>query len=272
MLGSAVLDSLVGRTVTALDRDALDITDAAAVRRAVAGHDVVVNCAGWTAVDDAEADEAAAYAVNALGPAHLARACAASGAGMVHVSTDYVFSGDASLPYAEDAEPGPRSAYGRTKLAGEWAVRAELGDAAWILRTAWLYGDGGTNFVATVRRLMVERDTIDVVDDQHGQPTSAADLAHRIVELVEVGAPGGIYHATNAGGTTWCGLARRVFERCGADPARVHPSTTELFPRPAPRPAWSVLGHAGWARAGLAPMRPWAEALDDYLGPAPAAS
>jgi dTDP-4-dehydrorhamnose reductase len=265
LLGRAVVEALAGRDVVALDRTALDITDATAVVEAVAGRDVVVNCAAWTAVDDAEAHEAAAYAVNALGPQRLGRACAGAGAGLVHVSTDYVFSGDAALPYAEDAEPAPRSAYGRTKLAGEWAVRAELGDAAWIVRSAWLYGDGGASFVSTMRRLMGERETVDVVDDQHGQPTWSVDLARRIVEMVEVGAPGGIYHATSSGGTTWCGLARRVFERSGADPARVRPTTTDRFPRPAPRPAWSVLGHAGWSRAGLPPMRSWSEALDDYL-------
>jgi dTDP-4-dehydrorhamnose reductase len=265
LLGRAVVAALPGREVTALDRAGLDITDARAARAAVAGHDVVVNCAGWTAVDDAESHEAAAYAVNALGVANLARSCARAGSRLVHVSTDYVFAGDASLPYAEDADPAPRSAYGRTKLAGEWAVRAELGDRAWVVRSAWLYGEGGPDFVATMRRLMAERETVDVVDDQHGQPTSAADLARRLVDLVEVGAPGGIYHGTNAGGTTWCGLARRVFERSGADPARVRPTTTAAFPRPAQRPAWSVLGHDAWASAGLPPMRPWAEALDDFL-------
>jgi dTDP-4-dehydrorhamnose reductase len=265
LLGRAVVAELEGRDVVALDRAALDITDADVVRAAVAGRDVVVNCAGWTAVDDAEQHEAAAYAVNALGPAHLARACASAGAGLVHVSTDYVFSGEASMPYAEDAAPAPRSAYGRTKLAGEWAVRAELGDDAWVVRSAWLYGDGGPSFVSTMLRLMREQETVEVVDDQHGQPTWVVDLARRLVELVDVQAPGGIYHATSSGGTTWCGLARRVFERSGADPARVRPTTTDRFPRPAPRPAWSVLGHAGWSRAGLPPMRAWSEALDDYL-------
>ncbi len=265
MLGRAVVDELDRRTFTALDRASFDVTDAGAVRSAVAGHDVVVNCAAWTAVDDAESHEAAAYAVNAIGPANLARACAASGARLVQVSTDYVFAGDATAPYAEDADPAPRSAYGRTKLAGEWAVRAELGDRAWIVRTAWLYGHGGPNFVATMLRLMGERDTVDVVDDQQGQPTSSTDLARRLVELVEAGAPGGTYHGTNAGSTTWFGLARRVFELAGADPSRVRPTTTDRFPRPAPRPAWSVLGHDGWARAGLPAMRSWTAALDDYL-------
>ena len=187
----------------------------------------------------------------------------------MHVSTDYVFAGDASLPYPEDADrPRGRRTAGPSSRGSGRCARSS-GDRAWVVRTAWLYGEGGPNFVATMRRLMAERETVDVVDDQHGQPTSAADLARRIVELVEVGAPGGIYHGTNAGGTTWCGLARRVFERSGADPARVRPTTTAAFPRPAQRPAWSVLGHDAWAGAGLPPMRPWAEALDEFLDRTP---
>lgn len=266
MLGRDLVAALEGRPVTAANRAALDVTDPTATLAAVAGHDVVVNCAAWTAVDDAETHEAAAYAVNAVGAANLARACAATGASLVQISTDYVFPGDATEPYAEDAPTAPRSAYGRTKLAGEWAVRALLPDGSWVVRTAWLYGEHGPSFVATMRRLMAERDTLDVVDDQHGQPTWTRDLAAQVVALVDAGAPAGTYHGTNAGGTTWCGLARRVFERSGADPSRVHATTTDAFPRPAPRPAWSVLGHDGWARAGLAPMRPWQQALDEYLG------
>jgi dTDP-4-dehydrorhamnose reductase len=265
MLGRDVLDTLAGRDVTALDRAALDIADPAAASAAIDGYDVVVNCAAWTAVDDAETQEAAAFAVNAGGAANLARACAASGAWLVQVSTDYVFSGDATSAYAEDAPTAPRSAYGRTKLAGEWAVRAELPDRSWVLRTAWLYGHHGPNFVSTMRRLMVERETLDVVDDQHGQPTWTRDLAERIAALADVAAPAGIYHATSSGTTTWCGLARRVFELSGADPERVYATTTDRFPRPAPRPAWSVLGHERWAMAGLAPMRFWDDALSEFL-------
>ena len=265
MLGHDLLRTLAGREVTALDRAALDITDAEAVRVAVEGHDVVVNCAAWTAVDDAETHEAAAFAVNAVGPAHLSRACRELGAGLVQVSTDYVFAGDATTPYAEDAPTAPRSAYGRTKLAGEWAVRAALPDRSWIVRTAWLYGEHGPSFVATMRRLMGERDTLDVVDDQQGQPTWTRDLAAQVVSLVDADAPAGIYHGTSAGSTTWCGLARRVFELSGADPDRVLATTTDRFPRPAPRPAWSVLGHDGWLTAGLAPLRPWDEALAEFL-------
>jgi dTDP-4-dehydrorhamnose reductase len=282
MLGRDVVSALAeagvpDERVTALGRAELDVTDPAAVAAAVGGaagrDDVVVNCAAWTAVDDAETHEAAAFAVNALGPANLARACAAAGARLVHVSTDYVFSGDLSgdvgadsaggdpAPYREDDPVAPRSAYGRTKAAGEWAVRALLPDDHWILRTAWLYGEHGPSFVRTMARLEAEREVVDVVDDQTGQPTWSLDVARRIVETVTAGAPPGTYHATNVGRTTWYGLARAVFTLLGADPGRVRPTTSAAYSRPAPRPAWSVLGHDAWARTGLPPLRPWEDAL-----------
>lgn len=261
MLGTEVMSALVNRNVQGLDLPDIDITDPMSVQRALAGVDVVVNCAAYTAVDDAETNERIAFLVNAVGPANLARQCAERDAKLVQISTDYVFDGAAEQPYSEMVPPSPKSAYGRTKLAGEWAVRAELPHASYILRTAWLYGAAGPNFAATMARLEGERDTVSVVDDQFGQPTWARDLAQRIVETVDVDAPAGIYHATNAGQTSWFGFARRVFELAGADPDRVQPTTTEAFPRPAPRPANSVLSHSGWERAGLRPMRPWDEAL-----------
>ncbi|TDE15912.1 dTDP-4-dehydrorhamnose reductase [Jiangella asiatica] len=262
MLGHDLVTLLTERDmkVTAARRDQLDVTDAAAVDDAVSGHDVVVNAAAWTDVDAAESDETAAFAVNGTAPGLLAAACARHGARLVHVSTDYVFDGQASEPYPEDAPTAPRSAYGRTKLAGERAVLSGLPDAV-VVRTAWLYGQHGRNFVATMARLAASRDHVDVVDDQRGQPTWSHDLAQRVVELIDAGAPGGAYHATNSGSTTWFGLARAVFTHLGLDPSRVRPTTTEAFPRPAPRPAYSVLGHDGWARAGLGPMRPWEDAL-----------
>ena len=198
----------------------------------------------------------------------LARACALAGARLVHVSTDYVFGGPPAVdadappePHAEDDPVAPRSAYGRTKAAGEWAVRAELPGRHWILRTAWLYGEHGASFVRTMARLEAERDVVEVVDDQHGQPTWTWDVAERIRALVEVDAPSGIYHATSSGRTTWHGLASAVFELLGADPARVRRTTSDAFVRPAPRPAWSVLGHHGWRRAGLEPLPSWEDSL-----------
>jgi dTDP-4-dehydrorhamnose reductase len=261
MLGHDLLEVLAGTDVRGLARAELDVTDEPAVAAAVAGTDVVVNTAAWTDVDGAEEDEEAATRVNGTGPAVLAAACRSAGARLVHVSTDYVFDGRASSPYAEDAPMAPRSAYGRSKAAGEHAVRDLLPDSAYVVRTAWLYGQHGGSFPRTMIRLAGERDTLDVVDDQRGQPTWTRDLAGQIVALVEAGAPAGTYHGTSTGETTWCGFARAVFEELGADPARVHPTTTDKFPRPAPRPAYSVLGHAAWERAGIPPIRPWREAL-----------
>ncbi|WP_370246360.1 dTDP-4-dehydrorhamnose reductase [Jiangella sp. DSM 45060] len=261
MLGRDVATVLDDAEVTALGRAQLDITDADAADDAVRGHDVVVNAAAWTDVDGAETAEAAATAVNGAGPANLAAACARHGARLVHVSTDYVFDGAATSPYPEDAPTAPRSAYGRSKLAGERAVLSALPGAGYVVRTAWLYGEHGGNFVKTMARLAADRDTLDVVDDQRGQPTWSMDVARSIAGLVRADAPAGVYHATNSGETTWFGLARAVFAHLGLDPSRVRPTTTDKFPRPAPRPAYSVLGHDGWARAGLAPPRPWDEAL-----------
>ena len=264
-LGSELQRVLAGgaAVVVAPDAAELDITDAAAVHAVVMDvrPDVLVSCAAYTAVDDAETDVEAATALNADAPRHLALACAEVGARMLQVSTDYVFAGDAHEPYAEDAETGPRTVYGRTKLAGENAVLGVLPESAYVVRTAWLYGSGGSNFVRTMLRLAEHRPTLDVVDDQWGQPTSARDLAERIVELVRCDGPPGIYHGTNAGATTWNGFAREVFRLSGLDPERIRPTTSDAFVRPAPRPAYSVLGHDRWAFAGLGPMRPWQDAL-----------
>ena len=182
----------------------------------------------------------------------------------MQVSTDYVFAGDARSPYDESAAQAPRSAYGRTKAAGEWAVTA-LCPRSWVVRTAWLYGGGGPNFVSTMGRLAAERETLEVVDDQRGQPTWTVDVARAVERLVTGSAPYGTYHATSAGETTWYGLAREVFAGLGLDPDRVRPTTTAAFPRPAPRPAYSVLGHEAWRRAGLAPLRDWRPALAEAL-------
>ncbi|GHF52682.1 NAD(P)-dependent oxidoreductase [Streptomyces mashuensis] len=282
-LGRAVTARLsgLGADVVALARDGLDITDGRAVDEAVGAvrPGVVVNCAAWTAVDDAEAREEAAARVNADGPRHLAAACAAAGSRLVHVSTDYVFdgAGRAGVPYDEDDAPGPRTAYGRTKLAGEHAVLTGLPDAAAVVRTAWLYGEdahgtGPTGFVGTMARIATgERRTVEVVDDQHGQPTWAPDAAERIVALGALpGAPArGVFHATGGGATTWYALAREVFRLVGADPARVLPIGSERLTRPARRPEWSVLGHRRWPEAGLPPMRHWSEALTEALTAAP---
>ncbi|WP_036567996.1 dTDP-4-dehydrorhamnose reductase [Nocardia sp. BMG51109] len=265
-LGRAVLDSAPG--AIGLGRRDLDITDPAAVRAALRPGDVVLNCAAYTAVDAAESDPATAFAGNETGPAVLAEACAAVGAGLVHVSTDYVFDGTADRPY-EPADPtGPTSVYGRSKLAGERAVR-RLAPAAHIVRTAWVYtGDHG-DFVATMRRLERTRDTVTVVDDQIGSPTFAPDLAAGLLELVSRSAAGAalppILHATNGGRASWFEVARAVFAGVGADPARVRPCTSDEYPSPVRRPAYSVLSNRTWADAGLTPLRDWRAALEEAL-------
>jgi dTDP-4-dehydrorhamnose reductase len=183
----------------------------------------------------------------------------------VHISTDYVFPGDADTPYSEDATPRPRSAYGRTKLAGEQSVLTTMPERGYVIRTAWLYGVHGANFVKTMLALEETKPRISVVDDQRGQPTWSRDLAAQIVALVDSRAPAGIYHGTSSGETTWFGFTREIYRLIGADPDRVQPTTTEAFPRPAPRPAYSVLDHGRWALVGLTPIRDWREALAEAL-------
>jgi dTDP-4-dehydrorhamnose reductase/4-ketoreductase len=272
MLGRDLVGELTGRGehVVGLDHAALDITRPEALDRALAEHrpDTVVNCAAYTAVDDAETDEARALEINGDGPRLLARACATHDARLVHVSTDYVFSGDArTTPYFEDHPTAPRTAYGRTKLAGERAVLEELPDTCAVVRTAWLYGVHGSNFVRTMTGLEARRDTVDVVVDQRGQPTWSADVAERIADLGPRLGHGvsGVFHATNSGEATWYDLAREVFLLVGAEPDRVHPTTSAAFPRPAPRPAYSALGHNRWREIGLEPMRDWKSALHEAL-------
>jgi dTDP-4-dehydrorhamnose reductase len=278
MLGRDLTDLLQarGEEFTALARVDLDITDPAAVAKAVSvvKPDVVVNCAAWTAVDAAEEHEEAAFAINAGGAVNLAAACASVGALLVHPSTDYVFDGHASAPYAEDAPTAPSGAYGRTKLAGEQAVRAALPDASYIVRTAWLYGAHGKNFVKTMLRLARNGTSPGVVADQHGQPTWTADVAGQIYALIDNAAPAGTYHATSSGQTTWFGFAEEVFtlyqgqgqgQNQDEDPERLRltprPITTADYPTPAKRPAYSVLGHDAWHAAGISPISDWRDAL-----------
>jgi dTDP-4-dehydrorhamnose reductase len=261
-----------GVEYTALTRAELDLTDPEAVKAAVSGYDVVANAAAWTDVDGAEANEAAASAINGAAVRNLAAACSDSGARLLQISTDYVFPGDAAEPIAEDAPTAPINAYGRSKLIGEQAVLELLPDSGYVVRTAWLYGKHGKNFVATILNAAGQREFLDVVEDQQGQPTSTLALARQLLALGRAAyagrAPAGVYHGTCSGRTTWFGLARAAFELTGLDPERVRPTTSDKFVRPAPRPAFSVLGHDRWAAAGLEPMPDWREALGEYLTPA----
>jgi dTDP-4-dehydrorhamnose reductase len=254
-----------GRNVLALASSQWDITDPAAAERIVKSGDVVINCAAYTDVDGAESDESGAYAVNAAGPEHIARACARAGARLIHVSTDYVFNGDFGSaeprPYEPSDETAPQGVYARSKLAGEVAVLAALPEAV-VVRTAWVYTGGtGKDFVAVMRRLATGDGPVDVVDDQTGSPTYAADLAVALLQVADDHVPGPILHAANEGVVSRFEQARAVFDECGADPARVRPVSSARFPRPAPRPSYSALSSRQSVAAGLTPLRPWRAAL-----------
>lgn len=278
------LAEAAGVPVTGATSAELDITDAAAVDAAAAelaaaaagsgARGVIVNCAAYTAVDAAETDSERAYAVNRTGPENLAKAAAAAGLGLIHVSTDYVFPGDADTPYTPDDATGPKGVYGASKLAGEQAVLAADPDAH-VIRTAWVYGAGGKNFVKTMVRLSETHPQITVVADQVGSPTWTVDLATGLLELARADAagtvPGGVLHATGGGQTSWHGFAQAIFAEVGADPERVRPISTADYPTPAARPAYSVLSPDAWAAAGLTPLRGWREALTEAFaqdGPA----
>ena len=261
MLGRDVVAAAgdAGHEVAALARADLDITDADAVSSAVrdARPDAVINCAAWTDVDGAEADEASATAVNGAGAANLA--AAAGDALVVHVSTDYVFDGAASEPYPEDAATGPGSAYGRSKLAGEQAVARAAGRAA-IVRSSWLFGPHGRNFVDTMRRLGAERDELAVVDDQIGCPTYTGHLAPALVAIAEQGTTG-VLHVAGSGRCSWFDLAVATFEETGLR-CDVRRQSTADAGRPAPRPAFSALAST---RADAPVLPPWREGLRAHL-------
>ena len=249
-------------TVLAVDRRDLDMTDLAGLAGFVERHrpQLVINCAAYTDVDAAESDEEACWLVNAQAPGVLARSTADLGGRIIQISTDYVFDGSNNEAYRENAPVSGLGVYGRSKAAGERAVMAEAPNAATILRTAWLYAPGRRNFVTTVLRMAGSGHPLRIVDDQVGQPTYAHDVAERIVSMVAAGVAPGIYHATNSGRTTWHGFATEILRLWGYDNA-VEPIATSEFPRVAPRPAHSVLGHAGWRATGLPELRDWREAL-----------
>lgn len=248
-------------------RAQLDITNASAVDDAIRQHrpDVVVNAAAYTAVDAAESDEATALTINRDGPANLARALAHHGGRLIHVSTDYVFDGGADRPYAPDDPPNPQTAYGRTKLAGELAVEDLLPARTVIVRTAWVYGGPGRNFVDTMRRLVHERDLVDVVADQIGSPTYVGDLAAALVCVGNSSVHRGTFHYVNSGRASWADLARATFHLLGADPGRVRNIATSDLDLRAPRPRWSVLSTAEWEAAQLPAPRSWMAGLSQHL-------
>ena len=227
---------------------------------------VVLNAAAWTNVDLAESQEGEAFLINAHGPKLLAEACAKFDAKFVHLSTDYVFSGISNAPWSETSEVAPVSAYGRTKAAGERAVLDIYPSGSYVVRTAWLYSPWGKNFVKTLLKLALDGSgSIEVVNDQVGQPTSASDLAQQIQQMIVQNVSPGIYHGTNSGQATWFELAQKIFELAQVDCERVVAVNSSRFPRPAKRPAYSVLGHNHWVQVGLNPMQPWQGALMDVF-------
>lgn len=258
----------VAADLTVLGRDAADLSDPDAARRAIAAHapDAVINAAAWTAVDKAEESEAAAHALNAEAPRAMAEACAARSIPFLHVSTDYVFDGSGTRPWREADPVAPLGAYGRTKLAGEAAVRAAGGHWA-ILRTAWVFSAHGGNFVKTMLRLSETRDRLDIVADQVGCPTPAADIAAALLTMadrMQRGQPGGVYHFAGQPPVSWADFARAIFEGAGRA-VTVADIPTADYPTPARRPLNSRLDCAAIARDFGIPAPDWRAGLDTVL-------
>jgi dTDP-4-dehydrorhamnose reductase len=264
MLGQAVVAAAqrLGHDVRGVTHSELDITDAVALHHAVARRrpDAIINCAAFTDVDGAETAPLVAFAVNGRGAGNVADAAKRVGASIVHVSTDYVFDGSKSEPWLESDPVSPLGAYGRSKMTGERAV-AGGNPAHTIVRTSWLFGTGGRNFVDTMLALGVEREEVSVVTDQIGCPTWTGHLAGALVELAERPEETGIHHIAGAGSCSWYELAIELFDRAAID-CRVLPTTTAEFPRPARRPAYSVLGSE---RAEPLVLPAWQEGVRDYL-------
>jgi len=245
----------------------LDITDSEAVSKVLQEYEptIVVNAAAWTAVDDAEEHEEEALRVNAQGPANLARSSAQIGARLVHVSTDYVFDGQANVPYTVTAPTEPMNAYGRTKLAGENAIREFQNGNSCIVRTAWLYSEHGKNFAKTMTIRALRGEAVRVVDDQLGQPTSAHDVAKLILDISQLEQLPPIVHGTNSGEATWFQFAKEIYSQLGADRDLVSPVDTSAFPTVAKRPAYSVLDHSDFPSWDLQPLQNWEVGLADSI-------
>lgn len=263
-LGKELQRRLQGSDFLPTDVKELDITDAAAVANMIGKYrpDMVIHCAAYTQVDAAEEKVDLAYRVNAVGTQNIAVACRQVAASMIYISTDYVFDGKLARAYTEIDQTNPFSVYGKSKLAGEVLAR-QVTDRLFVLRTAWLYGDG-PNFVRTMLKLGQERDELQVVNDQHGCPTGTVDLAEAVLRFSQTQRYGA-YHAVNTGVATWYEFACKVFELAGNAKVRVKPVTTQEYFRPAPRPAYSPLDTRLLTLALGWQMRPWQEALAEYV-------
>jgi dTDP-4-dehydrorhamnose reductase len=269
-LGTVMQHHLDSRGVSyvALSSQELDITNQTSVEKILTASkpDVVINCAAWTDVDGAEKNKTKAHEINALGPKYLAIASKRVGAKLVHISSDYVFSGENQKPWQENSEMNPVSIYGESKRDGEKYLQVSYPEGSYIVRTAWLYSAVGKNFAKTILNLALTGDgDIKVVADQIGQPTSANDLARQISDLVLSNSPYGTYHGTNSGQATWFEFAQKIFRFVNANPKRIVPVSSNEFPRIAKRPHYSVLGHESWQMSGIAAMRNWELALDEEL-------
>ncbi|WP_274654026.1 dTDP-4-dehydrorhamnose reductase [Paenibacillus humicola] len=253
-----------GLEIRGFRREELDVTNLEQARSVIADYspNVVIHCAAYTAVDLAESEPDEAFRVNAAGTRNIALAARESGAKLCYISTDYVFDGTGSVPYHETDTTGPRTVYGKSKLAGEQAAAA-FHDRFFIVRTSWVYGRYGSNFVKTMLKMADERDQLKVVHDQIGSPTYTLDLARFLLELVQTDYYG-IYHASNTGICSWYEFAKAIFELSGKT-VRLEPCTTADFPRPAPRPAYSVMDHSAIRIHGLTDLRPWREGLEHFL-------
>ena len=269
-LGIAVSQELdkLGIAFDAWSSKDLDITQSSNTSEAIEKLSpiVIINCAAWTDVDSAESHEVDASRVNSDGPENLAIAGKFCNSRLIHVSTDYVFSGESQTPWQIADEINPQSAYGRTKAQGESRVLANYSENSFLVRTAWLYSPLGKNFAKTMTKLALKgTGEVRVVDDQVGQPTSASDLAKQLVELGLSTFPAGIYHGTNSGQASWYEFAQEVFKLTGADVGRVIPVSSSEYPRPAKRPSYSVLSHDAWANTSVKPLRDWRIALAEAM-------
>jgi dTDP-4-dehydrorhamnose reductase len=269
-LGIAVSQEIGERGVLfhAWGSEDLNITQGPIVRDVIAklSPTVIINCAAWTDVDGAESNEQLASRVNSDGAENIALAAKKCGAKLIHVSTDYVFSGENQTPWQALDQINPQSAYGRTKAEGESRVLAEYSQNSSIVRTAWLYSPWGKNFAKTMTKLAMKGEgEVRVVNDQVGQPTSAIDLAKQLVELGLSTSPAGIYHGTNSGQATWFEFAQEIFKLATADIGRVTPVSSSEYPRPAKRPSYSVLSHDAWSNTAVKPMRDWRIALAEAM-------
>ena len=267
LLGHELSSLLKDHTLILFSHSQLDISDSESVNKQIdsSSPDIIINSAAYTQVDACETNYDLAFQSNAIGPKNLAIKCKQLGIPLIHISTDYVFEGNEkkNSPLVEDDKLGPKTVYGKTKLEGEKMVQENC-EKYFILRTAWLYGEG-KNFVKTMLSLSKKNKELKVVNDQIGSPTYAKDLAKAIKEIIEKKSDKyGIYHVTNKGEVSWYEFAKKIFEIKNIE-IKVNPCTSEEFPRPAPRPHYSVLSNQKWIDAGFTPMRDYEEALNEYL-------